>query len=328
MLNQQTIEVINTNIQRQVDLEKSEAGQLRLFLEMIQSCRHMYEAIWSRSQDRTNIGEDCLKWWEQARRLRNTHEIGVLNPLPNLPDNFDNHAIVQNALNALEAWAENSVVRLKALEILERLAVVGKHPNTLPVRGVNGSGVMSFSSLPAVVPTYGTISSENTSIKNATATSVPNLQTRQKFSRADREKIVSDAITQLLSPAKRNKATIQALTDTITLDELVKITDLKRTTISETQIWITFEATRKARITAPKTGNKPARQLTKTMLEVRVDEGTESPLHQLEQTELETQYRNQCTADEWDQFQDLPPVGQREALKLYAEQLDDLAKES
>ncbi len=36
----------------------------------------------------------------------------MLSPLPNLPENFRNSAQVQNALNALDAWVQESLMRL------------------------------------------------------------------------------------------------------------------------------------------------------------------------------------------------------------------------
>lgn len=100
------VEDNDRNVRQRMDLEKSNEGRLELFLKDFQSSRMRFTkngSIWL-------IETSCRDCWEQARGLRNSFGLNVLRPLPHLPVDFQNASRVQNALNALEAWAQESIV--------------------------------------------------------------------------------------------------------------------------------------------------------------------------------------------------------------------------
>ena len=99
-------------VRQRMDLEKTNEGRLQLFLKDFQRTRLLLTEYGSINPALWNLEKSCMRWWHQARCWRNKFEFNVLRPLPHLPENFQNAAQIQNALNALEAWAQESIAVL------------------------------------------------------------------------------------------------------------------------------------------------------------------------------------------------------------------------
>lgn len=97
------VEENDRGVRQRMDLEKSNEGRLQLFLKDFQRTRLMFTENGSIDPARWMIEKSCMEWWQQARWLRNKFGFNVLRPLPHLPEDFQNAAQIQNALNALEA---------------------------------------------------------------------------------------------------------------------------------------------------------------------------------------------------------------------------------
>lgn len=110
------VEDNDSGVRRRTDMEKSDEGRLQLFLEGFQGSRLRF----TENGSIRLIETSCMGWWERARGLRNTFGLSVLRPLPHLPVDFQNAARVQNALNALEAWAQESIAQSVAAKAIAK----------------------------------------------------------------------------------------------------------------------------------------------------------------------------------------------------------------
>jgi len=145
------VEDNDRGVRQRMDLEKSNEGRLQLFLKDFQRTRLLLTENGSINPARWMIEKSCMEWWQQARWWRNKFGFNVLRPLPHLPEDFQNAAQVQNALNALEAWAQESIAQLDSAKPSAKPKSQRSDPQNVIYQGIRDLNLRTVSKIVAFI---------------------------------------------------------------------------------------------------------------------------------------------------------------------------------